>query len=397
MATRVTLDERLQRVRLDRPPRDLEPRSASRERIEEALWHHLSAVGAETDNFEWVSDLEDGFESVRERLLADHRVWGPSGSPDSWGRFSLWAPDADVSYPDRRLVRREDPFVAPAVRVARASLGRRWRVHRTSRTYRRWRHSYGRVPDPVSVYRLALAAADEQAIVRAGRPTREHFPDEPGSGSEYWAKVRAESQWKQELRTYESARYRAPVLEPLARAWIDGLYCFWITESPRWRQRHCILVPRPAIHTADGRLHRPGGPAIEWPSGLSYWFWEGLHIPGRIAAKNSERARLQVLVRTPNLERRRLLLDRIGYERFLDITDAKLIQHDDYGKLWQTTLSIDGEQLRVVEVVNSTPEPDGSDRRYFLRVPPEVSTARAAVAWTFDIDDEHQYVLGVET
>ena len=100
-------------------------------------------------------------------------------------------------------------------------------------------------------------------------------------------------------------------------------------ESPRWRQRSCILVPRPALDATDGRLHRPDGPAIEWPSGLSYWFWEGLHIPRRIAAKNSERARLQVLVRTPNLERRRLLLDRIGYERFLDITDAKLVQHDD--------------------------------------------------------------------
>ena len=67
-----------------------------------------------------------------------------------------------------------------------------------------------------------------------------------------------------------------------------------------------------ALHAADGRLHRPDGPAVEWPSGLSYWFWEGLHIPRRIAAKDSERARLQVLVRTPNLERRRLLLDRIG-------------------------------------------------------------------------------------
>src|SRR6266436_180030 len=36
----------------------------------------------------------------------------------------------------------------------------------------------------------------------------------------------------------------------------------------------------------------------------------------------------------------------------------------------------------LVHVTNSTPEPDGSRRRYFLRVPPEVKTARAAVAWT---------------
>ena len=111
MVGKPTLHEQLQRVRLDRPPRVLEPRSASRQRVEEAVWHHLSAVGAETDNFEWMSDLENGFERVRERLLSDHRVWAPSGSPGSWGRFSLWAPDADVSYPDRRLVRREDPFV----------------------------------------------------------------------------------------------------------------------------------------------------------------------------------------------------------------------------------------------------------------------------------------------
>ena len=336
---RTTLRERLERVQLARP------RCGARQ-VEEALWQHLSAVGAETDDFEWASDLEDGFERVRERLLADHIVWAPSGSPHSWGRFSLWTPDAEVSYPDRRLERREDPFVAPAVRVARASLGRRWRVHRTSRTYRRWRQSYAagarpgqRLPARARRRRRAgdrpRRQAHARAVPRASRATRATGRPRRGRSHE----------WKQELRTFESARYRAPVLEPLARAWIDGLYCFWVTESPRWRQRHCILVPRPALHVADGRLHRPDGPAVEWPSGLSYWFWEGLHIPRRIAAKDSERARLQVLVRTPNLERRRLLLDRIGYERFLDITDAKLVQQDDYGKLWRTALSVDGEQL----------------------------------------------------
>lgn len=41
------------------------------------------------------------------------------------------------------------------------------------------------------------------------------------------------------------------------------------------------------------------------------------------------------------------------------------------------------EPVVVVEVVNSTPEPDGSHRTYFLRVPPTMRTATAAVAWTF--------------
>ena len=37
----------------------------------------------------------------------------------------------------------------------------------------------------------------------------------------------------------------------------------------------------------------------------------------------------------------------------------------------------------MVEVLNSTPEPDGSRKTYFLRVPPRTQTAREGVAWTF--------------
>jgi len=36
-------------------------------------------------------------------------------------------------------------------------------------------------------------------------------------------------------------------------------------------------------------------------------------------------------------------------------------------------------------VVNGTPDPDGSHRRYFLRVPPNVRTAHEAVAWTYGL------------
>ena len=39
----------------------------------------------------------------------------------------------------------------------------------------------------------------------------------------------------------------------------------------------------------------------------------------------------------------------------------------------------------MVEVVNSTPEPDGTRRTYFLRVPPATTSAREAVAWTFGL------------
>jgi hypothetical protein len=39
----------------------------------------------------------------------------------------------------------------------------------------------------------------------------------------------------------------------------------------------------------------------------------------------------------------------------------------------------------MVEVRNSTPEPDGSVKHYWLRVPPHCKTASKAVAWTFGL------------
>lgn len=48
-------------------------------------------------------------------------------------------------------------------------------------------------------------------------------------------------------------------------------------------------------------------------------------------------------------------------------------------------------------VVNSTPEADGTYCRYFLRVPPTIGTARAAVAWTFGIDRVADYAIAVQS
>jgi hypothetical protein len=75
---------------------------------------------------------------------------------------------------------------------------------------------------------------------------------------------------------------------------------------------------------------------------------------------------------------------------------ASLVRQDDFGKLWTLRPGPDGEAVRVVEVVNATPEPDGSYRRYFLQVPPSVRTAREAIAWTFGLTKK-VYVPAVES
>jgi hypothetical protein len=62
-----------------------------------------------------------------------------------------------------------------------------------------------------------------------------------------------------------------------------------------------------------------------------------------------------------------------------------LVHQDDFGRLWEDGSDGSGEPIRIVEVVNATPDEDGSSRHYFLRVPPSVGTAQEAVAWTFGL------------
>ena len=50
----------------------------------------------------------------------------------------------------------------------------------------------------------------------------------------------------------------------------------------------------------------------------------------------------------------------------------------------------------MAKVVNATPEPDGSFKDYFLRVPPAMERARQAVAWTFRMQ-EMEYNPCVQT
>jgi hypothetical protein len=85
------------------------------------------------------------------------------------------------------------------------------------------------------------------------------------------------------------------------------------------------------------------------------------------------------------------MIERYGYGRYMTDCGGTLAHEDRIGKLWRHKNSgARGDEISVVEVVNGTPEPDGSFKRYFLSVPPECQTATEAVAWTYGMT-EKQY------
>ncbi|MGH2793855.1 MAG: DUF6745 domain-containing protein, partial [Actinomycetota bacterium] len=162
-----------------------------------------------------------------------------------------------------------------------------------------------------------------------------------------------------------------------------------------WPNRDFVMVSeRPThIHRDDrGRLHAENGTAIGWPDGWGLYSWHGVQVPARVIDQ-PQTLTVREIAAESNVEVRRVMIERFGPSKF--VQHGTQIASDDFGKLWRLDLPND-EPLVMVEVVNSTPEPDGSFKDYFLRVPPNMETPRQAVAWTFDVRKD-RYEPAVQT
>jgi hypothetical protein len=178
-----------------------------------------------------------------------------------------------------------------------------------------------------------------------------------------------------------------PGLEALHSLALSGLAA--VARAAGWwwpYERVVVVAERPEVLHRDeaGRLDRADGPALLFPDGFALHAWRGMPVPAGflagLAGLTPERIRAE-----ENAELRRVMLEHYGYERYLAESGAQPLHRDETGVLWRIELPGD-EPVVMVEVVNSTPEPDGTRRTYWLRVPPATTTAREGVAWTFGVD-----------
>lgn len=149
-----------------------------------------------------------------------------------------------------------------------------------------------------------------------------------------------------------------------------------------------FICQRPLTYMQDEgqRPHAESCAAIKFADGMEAYFWHGVLVESRLIL-HPEEITVDEIESTRNLELRRVLIERYGPSRYLQQSGAMEIHSDECGTLYRCELDGD-EALVMVKVVNSTAEPDGSFREYFLRVPPDTMTAKQAVAWTFGLEEE---------
>jgi hypothetical protein len=147
------------------------------------------------------------------------------------------------------------------------------------------------------------------------------------------------------------------------------------------------------------------GPSIACRSGWSWWHWHGTEV-WQSLIEEPPRISVEAIERMPSPDLRRIMIERYrageethGIAAYLrDAGGVRLDQDESFGTLWRRTLP-GQEPFMAVEVINHTPELDGSYKHHFLRVEPELRpilsdgefgarqplTARNAVASSFGL------------
>jgi len=157
--------------------------------------------------------------------------------------------------------------------------------------------------------------------------------------------------------------------------------CGWIFPF----ENICLVCDRPLHISFDSanELHAEGEPAIAFADGYSLYFHHGVKLPEKYGKVRPDLWQAEWLLSESNAELRRVLIERIGYDRICQQLQAvKLDTWQEY-----TLLKIDNADVEPIYLLKMTCPSTG--HIHALRVPPDVRSALEAIRWVnWDIDPE---------
>ncbi len=171
----------------------------------------------------------------------------------------------------------------------------------------------------------------------------------------------------------------------------------WINDIAQLNLRGCTaLAHLPDGLRVTGWLDIGDTQITKLPAGCqsAELRWNGVRIDQRIAFAPETISADEVL-KERNVEKRRVMMERMGVERFVAEVDADVLHEDtDPGGQRQLLRVVVDEDEPLVVLGCSCPS---TARRYLLRVPPTMKTCHQAAAWIAGFDDATLYAPLMET
>ncbi len=155
-----------------------------------------------------------------------------------------------------------------------------------------------------------------------------------------------------------------------------------LVQNVGWCVTHddtCWVSDRPVqiYRDVEGRVHNEYGAAIAYPDGWSIFAINGIRVPRYVVERPSEIS-VDRIDDESNVEVRRVMLEKFGIERYVRDSGATLVSScpNDHPLIGLRTAKLyrkefaDDEALIMLDMKNSTAEPDGTYRRYMIRIDP---------------------------
>ncbi len=156
-------------------------------------------------------------------------------------------------------------------------------------------------------------------------------------------------------------------------------------SGPRYTHREfAVVCDRPTLLRHENNVpHCADGPAVAWSDGFQAWYWRGVAVP-RAWIETPDAVDCKAILSWRNIEQRRAATEILGWDRILGSVRARVVDQDTdpmIGTLLEADIP-DSPGSRFLRVLC------GTGRTFVLSVPPSVTTAREANAWTYSFEGE---------
>lgn len=169
----------------------------------------------------------------------------------------------------------------------------------------------------------------------------------------------------------------------------------WLTQVAQLDLSGCRgITALPDGLRVNGWLDVAGSGITTLPDGQSIPLrWRGVQVTERVAFDPDSITGADILAEA-NTEVRRVMMERIGYERFLAEVGAHELDrdHDAGGERRLVRIDLPDDEPFVALSVQCP----STGRQYVLRVPPTIRTAHAGSAWLAGFDNPADYAPVVE-